>query len=410
MPPGSAKSTYTSVEFPAWFAGRNAGAALMAVSHTAELAERFGRRVRNIVGSAEYAAVFGHGLAPDSQAAGKWETQAGAEYFAAGIGGSVTGRRADLGVIDDPVSGREDADSERMRETAWQWYLNDFQTRLKPGARQIIVMTRWHEDDLAGRILDRDASKWRVIKLPMIAGNDDPLGRAPGERLWPEWFTDEMVEQARLDTRSWTALYQQEPVPEEGAYFKADWFGEFDQQPPRLTIYGASDYAVTDGGGDWTEHGIFGVDHNGNIYAIDWWRGQTTPDVWIDAMCDLIGRHQPMCWFGEAGVIRRAIEPALMRRMQERNAYCRVEWLSSISDKPTRARAIQARASMGKVWVPKTARWKAEVLPQLLSFPAGKHDDAVDVFSLLGRGLEHVIGASQPARAYESHIEAGWMS
>lgn len=412
MPPGSAKSTYTSVEFPAWFAGRNPQASLMAVSHTSDLAERFGRRVRNIVGSREFEAVFGVRLADDSQAAGKWETSKGGEYFAAGVGGSVTGRRADLGVIDDPVRGREDADSERQRETAWQWYLNDFLTRLKPGARQIVVMTRWHQDDLAGRILDREADRWHVVKLPMIAGLADPLGRAPGARLWPEWFTDDMVTLAKQDPRSWTALYQQEPVPEEGAYFKADWFAEFDAQPLRLSIYGASDFAVTDSAGDYTEHGIFGVDHNSNIYALDWWRGQTTADEWIERWCDLVGRHKPLCWFAESGVIRRAIEPALMRRMQERNAYCRVEWMASIHDKATRARAIQARASMGKVWLPKRAAWKPDVLTQLLTFPAGKHDDAVDVFSLLGRGLEHVIDAGKPAAEYEAAHggDGGWMA
>ena len=409
LPPGSAKSTYASVLFPAWFMGRNPGRSLIAVSHTADLAERFGRRVRNIVAGQEFGCVFGGGVAADSASAGRWETTNGGEYFAAGVGGSVTGRRADLVVIDDPVRSREDADSERTRETAWQWYLNDLLTRLKPGARQVIVMTRWHQDDLAGRILEREASRWRVVKLPMIAGPSDPLGRQLGQRLWPEWFTDEMVETAKHDARSWTALYQQEPVPEEGAYFKVDWFGQYIDAPGELSIYGASDFAVTDGAGDLTEHGIFGVDHNANIYVLDWWRGQASPDVWIERQCDMILKHRPLMWFGESGVIRRSIEPFLMRRMQERSAYCCVEWLASISDKSARARAIQARASMGKVWLPKNALWKADVLSQLLTFPAGRHDDAVDVFSLIGRGLEQIITVAAPARA-QYHQAGSWLS
>lgn len=407
MPPGSAKSTYTSIEFPAWFLGRNPQKSVIAASHTQELAERFGRRVRNIVASVEFGQVFECGVAEDSSSAGRWDTTRGGEYFAAGVGGSITGRRADLAVIDDPVKSREDADSERSRDRAWDWYVNDLMTRLKPGARQIVVMTRWHEDDLGGRILERERSRWDVVEVPMEAMPGDVLGRAVGERLWPEWFTDDMVATAKMDTRSWNALYQQQPAADTGDYFKADWFGEYDAAPDRLSIYGASDFAVTEGGGDLTEHGVFGVDHNANIYVLDWWRGQTAPDVWIDRQCDLILKHRPMVWFGESGVIRRSVEPFQMKRMQERNAYCTIEWMASIADKPSRARAIQARASMGKVWFPKHAPWKSDVLGQLLRFPAGKHDDAVDVFSLMGRGLEQIVTVSAPAD--DVYVARSWM-
>lgn len=395
-PPGSAKSTYTSVEFPAWWMGRNQDKSVIAASHTYDLAERFGRRCRNIVGSDKARLVFGVKLAEDSQAAGKWETERGGEYFAAGVGGTITGRRADLGLIDDPVASRDDAFSERSRERAWQWYLNDFLTRLKPGAAQILIMTRWHEADLGGRILDREADEWRVVKLPMLAtGDDDPLGRREGELLWPEWFTMEMVAAAQKDVVSWNALYQQNPVPEDGEFFRKDWFIEYDKAdlPSTLYIYGASDYAVTEGKGDFTEHGIFGVDWSGDIWVLDWWHGQTASDVWIDRKCDLILKHKPIVWFGEAGPIRRAIEPALKRRMEERRAYCMIEWLPSIQKKDVRARPIQAVASMGKVKVPKDKQWMARIMGQLMQFPAGRRDDAVDVFSLIGRGLEFVQNA-----------------
>ena len=304
------------------------------------------------------------------------------------------------------MKSREDADSERSRQKAWDWYTNDLLTRLKPGARQIVVMTRWHEDDLGGRILERERDRWTLIELAMEALPGDPLGRAVGERLWPDWFTDDMLEVAKMDTRAWNALYQQQPA-DTGDYFKAQWFGEYDAPPKNLSIYGASDYAVTEGGGDLTEHGVFGIDHNANIYVLDWWRGQTAPDVWIDRKCDLILKHKPMTWFGESGVIRRSIEPFLMKRMQERNAYCTVEWLSSIADKPARARSIQARASMGKVWLPKHAPWKADVLGQLLRFPAGKHDDAVDVFGLIGRGLDQMVSTGVPEKA--TYATRNWM-
>jgi predicted phage terminase large subunit-like protein len=333
--------------------------------------------VRNLVGSEAHRNVFGVGVAVDRKSVGEWETEAGGEYYAAGIGGAISGRRADLGIIDDPVRGREDADSERACATTWDWFVNDFEPRLKPGAGQVLIMTRWHEDDLGGRLLEREADKWRVLELPMEAMPNDPLGRQPGERLWPEWFTLEMVAEAKRDVRAWNALYQQRPASEEGDYFKLEWFSNYRHLPPAMTIYAASDYAVTEGGGDYTEHGIFGVDPLGNLYVLDWWRGQTAPDIWVDRQCDLILRHQPVCWFGERGVIEKSVKPYLTHRMNERRAYCRIEWLPSSTDKTARARSFQALASMGKVMLPVEAPWKADLVGQLTRFPAGKFDAAL---------------------------------
>jgi predicted phage terminase large subunit-like protein len=230
----------------------------------------------------------------------------------------------------------------------------------------------------------------------MVARASDPLDRAPGERLWPEWFTEEMVEQAKLDPRAWNALYQQDPAPEEGDFFQRDDFNDYLELPKQLHYYGASDYAVSEGEGDFTEHGIFGLDFNGDLYAIDWWREQAKSDVWIERQCDLIARYKPLIWFGESGPIKRAIEPFLRKRMQERETLCRLEWLPSISDKVVRARAIQARCAMGKVYLPKSAPWKADLFSQLMRFPAGKYDDGVDVLSLIGRGLEFANAPKLP--------------
>jgi predicted phage terminase large subunit-like protein len=414
FPPGSAKSTYSSMEFPPWYLGKNPGKSIIAASHTYDLAERFGRKARNVVGSQEFKNVFETTLSADSAAAGQWETTRGGEYFAAGVGGSITGRRADLGLIDDPVKSKEAAESEREREKAWDWYVNDFETRLKPDARQILIQTRWHEDDLAGRILSRDADMWRVIRVPMEADEpNDPLGRQIGERLWPDWFTEEMVNQAKKDLRTWNALYQGNPIPEEGNYFKKEWFVEYeaDDLPSTLYIYGACDYAVTSKGGDYTELGVFGVDYDGDVWVLDWWYGQEDSERWIEEQCSLILKHHPITWFGEAGPIRRAIEPALKKRMETRKAYCHLEWLPSIHDKPTRARGSQALASMGKIKIPKAKPWLNHVMSQWLQFPAGRQDDAVDVLSLIGRGLEFVQSAGQPRKRNLDHMPraAGWM-
>ena len=390
LPPGAAKSTYGSVEFPAWWMGRNPDKLIIGTANTDELSEVFSRRVRNIVDTQDFRNVFGFGLSTDKTGVGNWVTERQGEYFAAGVGAAIAGRRGDLGLIDDPVKSREHADSERSQESVWQWYLNDFLTRLKPNAPQILIMTRWAENDLGGRILERDGKNWKVVSIPMEAMEDDPLGRPYGERLWTDYYTDEMIDRAKQDTRSWWALYQQSPTAEDGDYFKREWFLEYDTPPKGLKVYAASDFAVTEGSGDYTEHGIVGVDASSNLYVLDWWRGQKAADHWIDRMADMVAKHQPMCWFGEAGPIRRSIEPFMMKRLSEREAFCRVEWLPSVADKESRARGVQAMMAMGKVFWPRFTGWKTEVQGQLLKFPAGKHDDAVDVMSLFGRGLKHI--------------------
>ena len=189
----------------------------------------------------------------------------GGEYFAVGVLGAVTGRRADIVIIDDPVKSRLEADSETVRERVWEWWKADLLTRLKPGAKIVLVMTRWHEDDLGGRLLaemDAGGRKWEVLRLPMEAEADDPLGRAPAEPLWPEWFTDDMRADAKRDPRTWSALYQQRPAPDTGTYFERDWLRPANAIPRRddMRTYGASDYAVTANDGDWTVHVIIGVD------------------------------------------------------------------------------------------------------------------------------------------------------
>ncbi|HET8730491.1 MAG TPA: phage terminase large subunit [Moraxellaceae bacterium] len=394
MPPRHGKSELASRRFPSWFLGNYPDQPIIAASYNAELAGDFGREVRNIVGSPEYQALFPVTLAEDSKAANRWHTSRGGGYVAAGVGTAITGRGAKILLIDDPFKDRKEADSELNRQRVKDWYTSTAYTRLMPGGAIIVIQTRWHDDDLAGWLLaeqERGGDKWGVLCLPAINGE--------GKALWPEWYPIERLQeiQAVLPARDWNALYQQNPIPDDGDYFKGDWFGEYDFPPKGLSVYGASDYAVTDGGGDYTEHGVFGMDANGNLYVLDWWFGQTTSDVWIESKCDLIRKHNPACWFGEAGPIRRAVEPFMVRRMMERNTICRIEWLPSIADKEARARGFQGLASMGKVFLPKHAAWKGHVLQQLMRFPAGKHDDAVDVCSLLGRGMEHITPAVSSA-------------
>ena len=415
LPPGAAKSTYGSVLFPSWYLGNHPTQSVIAASHSKELAERFGRRVRNIVGSPVFRDTFGFGLSGDSGAAGRWETSRGGEYFAVGVDASVTGRRAYLGIIDDPVKGRAEADSSTIRQHVWDWYRADFWTRLVPDAGLLYIGTRWHEDDLAGRLLE-DAKvggeQWEVVNLPAEAEENDPLGRVPGERLWSEWYTEEMLDVARRDARNWSALWQQRPMPESGDYFKSDWLRWYDNMPPRdqLRTYGASDYAVKANAGDFTVHLVAGLDPHDDLYLLDLWRKQTASDEWVETVIDLMELWKTLTWAEEAGQIEKGVGPFLTKRQLERKVYAHRRQYSSAADKAVRAQAIRGRVAMGKVYLPKRAPWAALLMDEMLRFPAGKTDDMVDTLSLIGRMLDEMVPGSKPKPVAEAPRGANEMT
>lgn len=393
-PPGSAKSHHVSVAFPSWWMAANPKSSVIAASHSAELAAKWGRRVRNlIIGNSP---LLGVSLATDSQAADRWSLSSGGEYLAVGVQAGIAGFRADLGIIDDPFGSKEDAYSERIRERVWDWYINDFSARLKPNAKRVVMHTRWHMDDLAGRIIEHaeaSGQKIKILKLPAIAEMNDPLGRKPGEYLWDEpsgydyaaFLRRRQSETAPLE---WAALYQQEPVPESGGFFKREWFRYYDEFPHNTRRYGASDYAVTADDGDFTVHCVAGVDGDGNLYIKDLWRAQTTTDVWVDVLLDMGVRHQVFDWAEEKGQIEKSVGPFVAKRMRERNIHFNRQQFTSATDKATRAQSFRGRLSQGRVFFPRHSSWRPALEAELLAFPAGKHDDQIDVLSLFGRMLD----------------------
>lgn len=385
MPPRHGKSELASRRFPAWFLGRHPNKSIIAASYNSDLASDFGRQVRNIVSSGEYAPLFKTALAEDSRAANRWNTAQGGSYVAAGVGTAITGRGADILLIDDPIKDRQEADSETQRETVWDWYTSTAYTRLAPGGRIIVIQTRWHEDDLSGKLLAEQArggDKWDVLELPAI--NDD------GAALWPDFYPIEALERIRavLPARDWSALYQQRPAPDEGDYFKREWFKWYTVPPNHLRTYGASDYAVTAKGGDYTVHVVAGVDPDDNLYILDMWRSQAESHVWVEEFINLVQKHRPLNWGEEQGQIIKSLGPFIDKRMRERRVYCRREAMASVADKPTRCRSFQARAAMGKVYLPHNAPWIADLLGEMMNFPVGKHDDQVDALGLIGRMLD----------------------
>lgn len=415
-PPGSAKSTYVSVLFPAWYLANNPQHNILAATHSVEFAERWGRRVRNDLNL--NALVLG--VTPDqtNQAAARWALTSGGEYYGVGAGVGISGFRADLGLIDDPFGSREDAWSETVRQKRWDWYIDDFSARLKPGARRVIMHTRWHEEDIAGRVLeqiDKGILKARVISIPAIAKEGDALGRKPGEYLWddPEGYNYGAYLRARRAETSpmmWAALYQQEPAPEEGDYFKADWLKPYDRAPSRetLRVYGASDYAVTADGGDYTVHVVVGIDPDGRMYLLDLWRRQAASDEWIEAFCDLVLKWKPIGWAEETGQIRAGVGPFLDKRSRERGAFVYREQFPTRGDKAVRAQSIRGRMAMNGLYVDQLAGYYAALRSEMLSFPAGKHDDQVDALGLVGQLLDMMLHGDPPKTPEKKEDPSGY--
>lgn len=384
-PPRMGKSELASRRFPPFFIGRNPTRQIIQASYSADLAIEFGRDVKTIMGGTVYKKIFpGVQLRADSKAAGRWNTQQGGSYLAAGVGGGVTGRGADVLIIDDPIKDREEANSELQREKVWRWYGSVAGTRLQPGGSIVLIMTRWHQDDLAGRLIQEmkaGADQWEIIKLPALDKQ--------GESIWPEWFsTQELLAKKRAMTAwDWASLYEQEPIPEGGEFFASEWFRWYEEVPRGLRMYGASDYAVSDQSGDYTVHLVVGVDELGNIYIVDLWRDRTPPDVWITVFCEMVKRYRPVKWLEEKGQIIKSVGPFLEQEIRNRKAFCYREQVGSNKDKPTRAQAIRGMFSLGKVYLRAGASWVDDLVSELLAFPSGTHDDQVDALSLIGRML-----------------------
>lgn len=405
MPPRHGKSMLASEFFPAWYIGRNPDHYVVTATYAQELADDFGRKVKNQIEDEAYKAIFpGVALADDSKSAkrfhidgslGGFEHSTGQRgaFYAVGVGGPLTGRGAHLLLIDDPVKNREDAESEIIRKKTKDWYTSTAYTRLMPGGRIVVIQTRWHEDDLAGWLQTEHAHEgWVVLDLPAI--------NEAGEALWPDQYDIPALEKIRraLPPRDWSALYQQRPSPETGDYFKREWIRTVNVIPPRdsLNIYGASDYAVTSEGGDYTVHVVVGMDPEGRLYLLDLWRGQSSSDVWIESFCDLVLKWKPIGWAEETGQIRSGIGPHLERRQRERKAFVFREAFPTRGDKAVRAQSIRGRMALDGLYVQKDAPFLAELIREMMSFPVGVHDDQVDALGLAGQLLDKMFAKAKP--------------
>lgn len=418
LPPGAAKSTYGSVLAPTWRMGVKPHTQIILGSYNTALAKKHGSRGRNIVSQDMYMGAFGATMSPDTQAKELWTLTNGSEYMSGGLQSGLTGNRADGLIIDDPVRGRADAKSETVQLKTIDAYEDDAQTRLKPGAFQVLIQTRWDLSDLAGLILPadyagqsgpilcRDGMVWEVINLPAKAlYDDDPLGRQKGEYLWPEWFDAKHWYQYEPrpgdpnspNLRRWQSLFLQMPQPDSGNEWDKEytqWY-EPGEEPQYLMKYCASDYAVTDqrdsDDPDFTEHGIAGVDENGHLWLLDWYYAQRTTNYTIAALIKLCKDHNVREGFGEQGVIRRAIENQFDSQQRDANYYLDIEYLPHIGDKVAKFSDAKAMGSAGRVHIPNTP-WGHRLHKLLTVFPSTQFkDDGPDVLSLFCRATKDMV-------------------
>ena len=429
MPPGSAKSTYSDVVFIPWFMARKPRRNVILASYASEIAEKQGRRARQLINSRSFSNVMEIGLMADQKAAHQWALTNGSEFMAGGLLSGLTGNRGALGIIDDPIKGREAAESETIRNKTWDAYIDDFCSRLIPGAPQVMILTRWHEDDPAGRILPvgwdgesgmfdgRDGRRWKVICLPAIADRaDDPLGRKIGETLWPEWFSLEHWAPFKSNPRTWSSLYQQKPSPQDGTFFKREWFRRYRRgsEPKHLNKYMTSDHAPAGQvDSDFSCVRVWGVDPLGDLYMLDGFREQATMDKMADKIVGnkadkkfgLLSKHRPIAWFPEDDNNWKSAAGFITRMMREQENFCRIEPISPHgSDKAAKAQSFQGMASMGRVWIPEGPEGD-DVIDQYLKFPAGKNDDEVDAASIIGRAIADAHPAVLPPQEKQRHID-----
>lgn len=391
--PRHSKSEFGSYLLPAWFLGRFPHKKVIQCSHTAELAVGFGRKVRNLVGTPTYQEIFpGVALQSDSKAAGRWNTSAGGDYFAIGVGGAVTGKGADILIIDDPHSEQEAAiaaSNPEIYDKVYEWYTSGPRQRLQPGGAIIIIQTRWSKRDLTGQVLEsakqRGSGEWRVVELPAVLPSGQPL--------WPEFWSIQELEATRdsIDVSKWQAQYQQNPTSEEGAIVKREWWQQWQSENPPQTEFilqtwdtafektQRADYSACTTWGVFYQPDDKGITQ-ANIILLDAKRGRYEfPEL------KQIALDEYKYWEPDSIIIeKKATGAPLIYELRAMGIPVGEFTPTRGNDKISRLNSVADIFASGKVWIPNT-RFADEVVEEVASFPAGQHDDYVDCVSMAMR-------------------------
>jgi predicted phage terminase large subunit-like protein len=387
MPPRHTKSEFASYLLPAWFLGKFPGKKVIQTSHTAELAVGFGRKVRNLVDSEVYHENFPElSLQADSKAAGRWNTSKGGDYFAIGVGGAVTGKGADLLIIDDPHSEQEAAMAAvnpEVYDKVYEWYTSGPRQRLQPGGAIVVVMTRWAQRDLTGQVLKnaalRGENDWEVIEFPAILPSGNPL--------WPQFWSIQELSALReeLPNSKWQAQYQQNPIGNESAIVKRDWWQWWEgERPPQCeyilqtwdTAFEKNQRADYSAGTTW---GVFTheEDMTKHLILLDTYKKRVE---WVELKRDVLAQYRE--WEPDGLLIeKKATGAPLIYELRSMGIPAQEFTPSKGQDKIARLNAVSDIIASGKVWVPRT-RWAEELVDEIAAFPSGEHDDLVDATTL----------------------------
>lgn len=415
MPPGSAKSTYATVVFPTWVMGRVKAFETLLTGWGDPICRRHGKRARQIVDSPQYRALFGTHLDPKTSAAEDWRLLNQSSYKSSGINSGVAGFRTHGLVWDDLTKNRKEADSETIRNDVWNAYIDDARSRKTPSAWEVGIGTRWHEDEIMGRILPegysgesgfikcRDGNVWYVLCL--AAENEqlpenDPLGRQIGEYIWPEWFTESYWDEKKVNARSWGSLYQQRPAPETGIVFQKEDFKRYSELPKGDTYIGYDPGVSAEG--DDTAIQVWRVDEHARLFLIETFKRKCSMDVWIIQLLTWVKIYRPIEAVSESGVIRKAAEPFIKRAMRKAKTFFTQTWVNRSANKVAMAQGAKAMVSSGQVFVPNNSDGD-RFIDACVRFPASKDDHEVDAFVNLCCRLE-TIWESAPVSRPEKKV------
>lgn len=426
--PRFGKTQFCVIDWMARSIARNPKAKFIHLSYSDDLALDNSAKCRETLNSAEYQKLWPVKIKSDSDSKKKWYTTEGGGVYATAAGGQVTGFGAGsladaveeiddefeeffdyqaepedglfygAIVIDDPIK-VDDADNEGPRKNVNNRLVGTIMSRRNSRNTPIVViMQRLHDEDMSGFILGGGTEE-------VVYHLNIPVLNKKGESIWPEKHTtEELMRLKKASNSVFMSQYMQDPTPEEGTFFKKEWFKRFrlGEEPTRLVKYGAGDYAVTPDAGDWSEQGIAGFDMQENLWFLDWNEAQVTLDKSIDTMMTMVSDHDPMLWAAETGVIRRAMEPFVVKEQQRRRMFFKIEWIPATASKAANAKSFQALASQGKVYIP-YGPWGDDLIAQLLKFTGkdDKRDDKVDVCGIFGRILSMTFGPS----VYHDKIE-----